>query len=97
MNEITIPPEALEAAARAICRERCAFMGEPPCFEIGEGLSPQCDEPGCAVKARAACQAMLAAWPGMERDRILRGRNDGSTTLEPRIILPLTEKPNAEA
>jgi hypothetical protein len=24
----------LRKAARRICRERCAFMGEPPCYEV---------------------------------------------------------------
>ena len=47
----------LEKMARAICRETCAFMGEPPCFEIGDGLSPNCDEPGCLALAAAALDA----------------------------------------
>jgi hypothetical protein len=90
-NPITIPPEALKAAAEAICRERCAFMGEPPCFEIGEGLSPQCDEPGCSVEARAACLAMLRNWPRMEIERFAPWSKDRT------IHLPLPkETDNAE-
>lgn len=46
--------ELREKVARAICREQCAFYGEPPCWEVGKGLSPQCDEPGCAAIADAA-------------------------------------------
>jgi hypothetical protein len=49
-----------EEIARAICRETCAFMGEPPCFDVrgdqGEVLpwpNPNCDEPGCHALAEA--------------------------------------------
>lgn len=85
-DTITIPPEALEAAARAVCRERCAFFGEPPCFEVGEGFSPLCDEPGCVAEAHAACLAMLAAWPGMAHFR------SSDALGYPRIILPLPQE-----
>lgn len=46
--------------ARAICRERCAYMGEPPCFTLvfSDGTpvpwpNEQCDEPGCMALAAA--------------------------------------------
>ncbi|MBU8540793.1 hypothetical protein [Falsiroseomonas tokyonensis] len=61
-------PEQIAAVTRAICRERCAFMGEPPCFEVcgddGEALpwpNPQCDDPGCEAMARAAVLAIQEA------------------------------------
>lgn len=48
------------AIARAICRETCAFKGDPPCFEVeadDEGElpwpPPLCDEPGCMALAEA--------------------------------------------
>jgi len=50
--------QAVTIMARAICREVCAFMGEPPCFEIGEGLAPGCDDPGCQALAMAAYAAI---------------------------------------
>lgn len=50
MTDITIPPEALEAAARALALEN----------ETRENLWPLYEG-----KARAACLAMLKAWPGM--------------------------------
>lgn len=41
--------------ARAICRETCAFMGEPPCFDLpGEWPPEICSEPGCEALAMAA-------------------------------------------
>lgn len=62
---MTDKPEAEEVArtdriARAICREKCAFYGDPPCFNVtgimGEPLpwpNPNCDEPGCHALALA--------------------------------------------
>lgn len=49
---------AIDCIARAICAEKCAFMGEPPCWQIGDGLSPDCDEPGCHALACAAFAAL---------------------------------------
>jgi len=49
--------DRIDKAARAICAEKCAFMGEPPCWQIGDGLSPDCDEPGCLALAEAAVAA----------------------------------------
>lgn len=43
-----------DAIARAICREKCAFYGEPPCWTIGEWPNVYCDEPGCEALAIAA-------------------------------------------
>lgn len=56
MTDITIPPEAVEAAARAICETE---NGPCKCMP---------DECGCTywkAHARAALRAGIAAWPGM--------------------------------
>lgn len=57
----------VDCAARAICRETCAFMGEPACFDVtgddGAPLpwpNPNCDEPGCHALALAAITAREA-------------------------------------
>jgi len=49
----------VERVARAICAEKCAFMGEPPCHTVMDGTEfswpPEtCCEPGCIAEARAA-------------------------------------------
>lgn len=51
---------AVEAIAKAICQEDCAFRGEPACWNIDPGHwpPPTCDEPGCMAYARAAFFAM---------------------------------------
>lgn len=45
---------------RSICRERCSYRGEPPCFEIDkDNWPPQtCDEPGCEAYAMSAIAAL---------------------------------------
>ena len=56
MTDITIPPEAVEAAARAICE---AENGPCKCMP---------DECGCIywkAHATAALRAGIAAWPGV--------------------------------
>lgn len=62
---MTPAEKAVNFAARAICRERCAFMGEPPCWQVtpeGEAWPPPaCSEPGCMAAARAAVSALVAA------------------------------------
>ena len=85
MTDITIPPEALEAAARAI-------------YDILEGAVANQDY-GRQMRqweqaqelARAACLAMLKAWPGMMH--IIEGE-PGRENAE--IILPLTQENNNE-
>jgi hypothetical protein len=48
-----------DIAARAICREKCAFYGEPPCWQISdEWPNPHCDEPGCSALGVAAAIAL---------------------------------------
>lgn len=47
--------ELQETIARALCSEKCAFMGEPPCWQ-GDGAAwpnPACDDPGCHSEAAA--------------------------------------------
>ncbi len=52
----------IEAIARSICLETCAFKGEPPCWDNAFADEPfpppTCDEPGCVALARAAYTAM---------------------------------------
>ena len=53
----------VEKVARAICAEKCAFRGEPPCYRIMDP-SPfkwppeTCCEPGCMAEATAAIRAL---------------------------------------
>ena len=52
--------DRLDTIRRAICREKCAFKGEPPCHALpGEWPNPNCDEPGCDAEA-AAVEAALS-------------------------------------
>ena len=95
MTDITIPPEALEAAARAvhdIDRKIVGSVGED--WPTWEELSPA-DRQRRLHRARAACLAMLKNWPGMSD--IPSCEADG--TRYPRVIhLPITqENTNAEA
>lgn len=85
MSEITIPPEAIEAAARAY-----AVANDTP-----ELWWPLYEE-----KSRAAIRAALAAWPGMEQrtsGHHPRGIGGPGEVVTRRIILPLPqESTNAE-
>ena len=57
---ITIPPEALEAAARALCKAD----GRVPDAVVGpDGMRGFLAWENYKPKARAACLAMLRAWP----------------------------------
>ena len=56
--------DLVEKVARAICREKCAFMGEPPCFVVMDDspftFPPEtCCEPGCVSEATAAIRVVL--------------------------------------
>ena len=53
----------VEKVAKEICREKCAFYGEPPCWDLGdeyvqEPWPPDCGEPGCFALAAAAIRAL---------------------------------------
>lgn len=58
--------EKIERVAKAICAERCAFMGEPACWQMKEDdrgnplpwPAPGCNDPGCEALAMAACAAL---------------------------------------
>jgi hypothetical protein len=48
-----------DKVARAICRENCAFYGEPPCWLGGDSWpNDGCDSPGCQALAVAAIAEM---------------------------------------
>ena len=75
---------AVAAAARGICQEQCAFMGEPPCWLLTENDGspypwppPSCDDPGCAPKAKAAIAALRAeGWSVVKVPDAKRGDDD---------------------
>lgn len=80
MTDITIPPEALEAVAEAICDA-----------EFWPGTWATLDKESNEVvvyrkQARAACLAMLRAWPQAGIDRHWMGAHPKA------IILPLTQE-----
>ena len=75
MTDITIPPEALEAAAMEMAPHPWSMYTDAAKDHFRH-------------KARAACLAMLKAWPGMEHDP---GALVAETYRDPgKIILPLT-------
>jgi hypothetical protein len=52
---MTQPKEA-EAVARALCAERCAFYGDPPCWQVCQkdwDCGDQRNDVGCMALARA--------------------------------------------
>lgn len=78
---ITIPPEALEAGARAVA------------LENGHDIDYYSDRlrEHCFAQARAAFTAMVKAWPGMETSA------PDPWSAPDRLILPLPqEKPDGE-
>lgn len=55
----------VERLARAICRETCAFYGDPPCWQMAadhpdelDWPNRECDEPGCMALAAAAASVI---------------------------------------
>lgn len=57
--------EKLQRVAMAICREKCAFLGEPACFNHFDAQGnplpwppEECDEPGCMALAEAVMMEM---------------------------------------
>jgi hypothetical protein len=89
VRNITIPPEALEAAAKAIADLSC-----PP------DLFGQCEAAGgcmCRAEARAACLAMLNAWPGRKTENRdgWNWTDTGAVTTHryEALILPLPKEP----
>jgi hypothetical protein len=70
MTDITIPPEAVEAAKAAYTAE--IYKGQGTATEYTAAM-------------RAACLAMLKAWPG---------KCTADTVMFPHIILPLPQEPS---
>ena len=88
MTDITIPPEALEAAAIAEWEhERCRVSGLPPFEELHPAIKKRALD-----RVNSVCQAMLNAWPGMVQYPVME-----IDCTPPKIVLPLpTESTNAE-
>ena len=88
MTDITIPPEALEGAAEDIYNHwQFSFTGKVPWVPGGNSLMQE----KARDLARAACLAMLKAWPGMQHCRW----NELNAAFSSHLILPLpTAKPN---
>lgn len=85
--DITIPPEALEAAAIELYR---SATHSPQGFSWAT-VHPRVRE-RWRKNARAACIAMLAAWQtSMHRSIIGKGM-DAVGTMYPALILPLPQK-----
>ena len=60
--------DVVDAMARGICRDRCAFMGEPACWQLDDadgGPYPfpaeGCGDVNCVDMARAAIRAVTEA------------------------------------
>ena len=82
MTDITIPPAALEAGARAIAESlRTARLTT----EAQDGYKPE---------ARAAFRAMIEAWEGA---KTVRDDGRRQTYVLPAIILPLPQQENSDA
>ena len=64
MTSIIIPPAALEAGAVALLEQLDAIADEDGLVREREELTPEEQELFRRV-ARAACLAMIEAWPGM--------------------------------
>jgi hypothetical protein len=96
VTDITIPPEALKAAARAAMKDNgCGYTvnnqhilcDDPVCDGLVDPYGfPMKHECSCRSMARAACLAMLRAWPGMEHQTPDEWSN------RPHIILPLPKE-----
>ena len=77
MTDINVPPEALEAAARAMAKAGYGFAG----IELTDPYTA--DAEYWDHTARAACLAMLKAWPGMRVKAVL---------LADTVLLPLPKE-----
>ena len=89
MIDISIPPEVLEAGARAICEmEYGACDG---------GDTNPCSCTYWAAHARTSFEAMVAEWPGMDTIMLPRMMQPGHFVPQDYIRLPLTEKQDDKA
>ena len=85
MTDVTIPPEAVEAAARAMCKRAYEHLPE---MREQDTFTPDADY--WMGQATAALRAGIAAWPGMF-DHPARPDEEAC------IFLPIpTENTNAE-
>jgi len=66
MDDITIPPEAVEAAAKNAYE---AWLALPTTIDTWPwGELPECEKADWFSVARAAIRAMLKAWPGIKME-----------------------------
>ena len=91
MTDITIPPEAVEAAARAVHDIDRKIAGDDQ-WPAWEELSPM-DQRRRTHRATAALRAGIAAWPG-SFPHTFHGPLEGYGYVLP---LPPKENSNAEA
>ena len=84
MTDITIPPEAVEATARAMCKRAYEHLPE---MREQDTFTPDADY--WMGQATAALRAGIAAWPGMIVGNSLF---DG----EPMVFLPLPQEARDE-
>lgn len=97
---ITIPPEALEAAARAAhdqWRHECAVEADEPVENWREWDElDRWEQDSFREQARAACLAMLEAWQTEKHKMIVGVAIDEVGGQCPAIILPLPQKETSE-
>lgn len=83
-TDITIPREAEEAVAKTIACQR---------YRKTWGLLTDLEREVCVNDARAACLAMLRAWPGMKMTPSWELRTHKRSV---EIVLPLSEPPKLD-
>lgn len=87
MTDITIPPEAVEAAAKALYEAWCKVHGvEDTSMPWGDIDDEERD--ACFAEAIAALRAGIATWPGMWHIK--------AVDFEGKVILPLPTENNNE-
>ena len=89
-GHISIPPAALEAGALATLEELDAIAGLIGATRVDGELSPEQQEFFRRI-ARAAFEAMVAAWPGMKMTPYWEHMTHKRHV---EMILPLTENPS---
>lgn len=72
----------IEDCAKMLCRERCATMGETPCFEVGVGLASDCE---CGTLAEMTARFWLTREVTFE---MMKAGSDAEESIE-------LEKPRA--
>jgi len=87
MKENQIPPEAEEAAARAMCRNAYKKL---PSFNWEDSMRDDADGPYWRECARVAMAAGITVWPGAEVHNF-----DGWTHAEG-LVLPLPQEASDE-